>query len=178
MLAIALATVGVIILSLPQKAGAALAGDARAWTGRAAWYGLASGAGFAFSAIGYRGAALALPDATPWLAGAWGVLWAQAGQSLMLGGWLAWRDRAALRALVVAWRVSMVAGSMGAAASIAWFTSFALTSAANVRTLGIVEVVFSLVVAHRFMKERLTRGEKIGLGLVVLGLLVLCLQFN
>lgn len=176
-LAITLATLGVIFLSLPQKAGATLAGDTKAWTGLAAWYGLASGAGFAFSAIGYRGAALALPETSAWHAGAWGVLWAQAVQSLMLGGWLAWRDRAALRALRAAWRVSTVAGSMGAIASIGWFTAFALTSAANVRTLGMIEVVFSLVVAHRFMQERLTHREKLGLGLVVTGLLALFLRF-
>src|SRR6187401_1914545 len=52
LLAIALATAGVVMLSLPQK-GAALEG--RAWTSAAAWYGLASGAGFALSAVGYRG---------------------------------------------------------------------------------------------------------------------------
>ena len=45
-------------------------------------FGLASGAGFAFSAVGYRGAALQLPGVSPWLIGAWGVLWAQAAQSL------------------------------------------------------------------------------------------------
>jgi drug/metabolite transporter (DMT)-like permease len=173
LVAIALATAGVVMLSLPQK-GAALEG--RAWTSRAAWYGLASGAGFALSAVGYRGAALQLPDSSAWLAGGWGVLLAQAIQTLLLGGWLAWRNRAALRATITAWRISAVAGAMGALASIGWFTAFALTTAANVRTLGMVEVVFSYLVSRRLLREKLAAVEQGGLALVVAGLLALGLQ--
>lgn len=173
LVAIALATAGVVMLSLPQK-GAALEG--RAWTSRAAWYGLASGAGFALSAVGYRGAALQLPGTSAWLAGAWGVLLAQAIQTLLLGGWLAWKQREALRATVTAWRVSTLAGAAGALASIAWFTAFALTTAANVRTLGMVEVVFSYLVSRRFLREKLAPVEQGGLALVVVGLLALGLQ--
>jgi uncharacterized membrane protein len=137
---------------------------------------LASGAGFALSAVGYRGAALQLPGVSPWLVGAWGVLWAQAVQTLLLGGWLAARAPASLRAIATAWRISAIAGLAGALASIGWFTAFALTSAANVRTLGMVEVVFSYLVSHRLLSERLTRPEQSGLILVLVGLLALCLQ--
>jgi drug/metabolite transporter (DMT)-like permease len=171
--AIGLATAGVVMLSLPQK-GAGLQG--RAWTSAAAWYGLASGAGFALSAVGYRGAALQVPESTAWLAGAWGVLLAQSIQTVLLGGWLAWRAPEALRATVSAWRISTVAGAAGALASIGWFTAFALTTAANVRTLGMVEVVFSYLVSRRLLREPLARAEQGGLALVVLGLLALGLQ--
>ena len=174
--AIGLATAGVVMLSLPLAPGAARSGATGGWTGPAALYGLASGAGFALSAVGYRGAALQLPGASPWLIGAWGVLWAQAAQSLLLGGWLAWRARASLHAIGKAWRVSAIAGLAGALASIGWFTAFALTSAANVRTLGMVEVVFSYLVSRRFMQERLAGTEQAGLLLVLAGLLALCLQ--
>jgi drug/metabolite transporter (DMT)-like permease len=173
--AMALATAGVVLLSLPARgvASAAVAGG----SGSAALWGLASGAGFAMSAVGYRGAALALPDASPWLAGAWGVLCAQAVQTLLLGGWLAWRQPAALRATVGAWRVSTAAGAAGALASIGWFTAFALTTAANVRTLGLAEVVFSYLVSHRLLREQLARGELAGLVLVVGGLLAMFAAF-
>jgi drug/metabolite transporter (DMT)-like permease len=173
LLAIGLATAGVLMLSLPQK-GAALEG--RAWTSAAAWYGLASGAGFALSAVGYRGAALQIPETSAWLAGAWGVLLAQGLQTVLLGGWLAWRAPAALWATVSAWRISAIAGAMGALASIGWFTAFALTTAANVRTLGMVEVVFSYLVSRRFLREKLAPLEQGGLALVVAGLLALGLR--
>lgn len=168
-LAMVLATAGVVLLSVPPK-------GVPAWTGRAGWYGLASGAGFALSAVGYRGAALQLPDSSAWLVGGWGVLWAQALQSLLLGAWLAWRAPRALRAMAAAWRVSIVAGGTGALASIGWFTAFALTTAANVRTLGMVEVVFSYLVSHRLLREKLSRVDRVGLALVGAGLLALGLQ--
>lgn len=173
LVAMGLATAGVVMLSLPQK-GAAIEG--RAWTSGAAWYGLASGAGFALSAVGYRGAALQLPETSAWLTGAWGVLLAQGIQTLLLGGWLAWRAPEALRATVSAWRISTVAGGMGALASIGWFTAFALTTAANVRTLGMVEVVFSYLVSRRLMREKLAPVEQGGLALVMVGLLAMAFR--
>lgn len=172
LLAIGLATAGVVMLSIPQKAGVVEGG---AWTGRAAWYGLASGAGFALSAVGYRGAALQLPESSAWVAGAWGVLLAQAMQTMLLGSWLLARAPQALRATFTAWRISTLAGGAGAMASIGWFTAFALTTAANVRTLGMVEVVFSYLVSHRLMREKLARAERRGLLLVVAGLVALAL---
>ncbi len=171
-LAIGLATAGVLMLSLAPAAGT----RAWAWTGPAALYGLASGGGFALASVGYRGAALALPEASPWLIGAWGVLFAQALQSLLLGSWLAWRAPSALQAMAAAWRISAAAGTAGALASIGWFTAYALTSAANVRTLGMVEVVFSYVVSRGLMQEKVSRAEQTGLLLVLAGLVALCLQ--
>lgn len=173
LVAIGLATAGVVLLSFPAGPKA-LRGEA--WISPAAWYGLASGAGFALSAVGYRGAALQIPESSAWLAGAWGVLLAQSVQSLLLGGWLLWQEPAALRATTRAWRVSTVAGCTGALASIGWFTAFALTTAANVRTLGMVEVVFSYLVSRRLLREKLAALEQAGLVLVVLGLLVLGLR--
>lgn len=165
MLAIGIATAGVVLLSLPPKKAA--------WSGSAALWGVASGAGFAISAVGYRGAALQMPEVAPWMVSGWGVLIAQSLQTVLLGGWLALRSPQALRAIATAWRVSTIAGAMGALASIGWFTAFALTTAANVRTLGLVEVIFSLAVSHRFLRERLAPRELQGLALVVAGLLVL-----
>jgi len=172
LLAMGLATAGVVLLSWP-RAATPLAGGARSWAGLAAIYGLACGAGFALSAVGYRGAALQMPGIAPWLVGAWGVLWAQLLQTLVLGGWLALRERAALRATAAAWRVSVLAGGMGALASAGWFTAFAMTSAANVRTLGMVEVVFSYLVSHRLLREKLTGAERCGLLLVLVGIAAL-----
>lgn len=175
LLAMALATAGVVLLSMPAKAAAGQ--PARlGWGGKAALYGLASGAGFALSAVGYRGAALQLPEVSPWLIGAWGVLLAQTLQTLVLGGWLALRQPQALRAMAGAWRVSWGAGLAGSLASIGWFTAFALTSAANVRTLGMVEVVFSYAVSRRLLREKLSRAEQAGLLLVVAGVAALCAQ--
>lgn len=170
--AMLVATLGGVLLSLPKAAPAG--GTAPGWLSRTALYGLASGAGFALSAVGFRGAALALGESSPWLTGAWGVLWAQALQTLLLGGWLAWRTPAALGAIARAWKLSLLAGMMGAMASIGWFTAFALHTAAEVRTLGLIEVVFSYLVSLRLFREKLSRAELVGLLLVTAGLVVVC----
>ncbi|MGC3985334.1 MAG: EamA family transporter [Pseudorhodoferax sp.] len=171
-LAMLLATLGVVLLSLPARTGAAAAGGG----GQAVLYGIASGACFGLSAVGFRGAALAMPDVAPWLLGGWGVLWAQLLQSLLLGGWLAARDPAALATTARVWRVSILAGAMGALASTGWFTAMAIQPAADVRTLGLVEVFFSLLVSRRIFREKLRAGERWGLALVLLGLVGICLQ--
>jgi drug/metabolite transporter (DMT)-like permease len=177
LLAIGVASAGVVMLSLPQGAGGKPgdgAAPARGWGGKVALLGLASGAGFALSAVGYRGAALQLPGLSPWLAAAWGVLCAQALQSALLGGWLALRSPEALRGIRKAWKISLVAGCMGALASLGWFTGFALRPAADVRTLGLVEVLFSYLVSRRLFREKLGLSEQLGLALVAIGLVVVC----
>lgn len=173
-LAMLLATLGVVLLSLPAQATATA--PATAGGGKAVLFGLASGACFALSAVGFRGAALALPDSSPWLQGGWGVLWAQLLQSLLLGGWLALRSPAALATIARVWRLSILAGMMGALASIGWFTAMAIRPAADVRTLGLIEVFFSYLVSRRIFREKLRPAERWGLLLVLLGLVGVCLQ--
>jgi drug/metabolite transporter (DMT)-like permease len=174
LVAIGVATTGVIMLSLPQAASVQSGASARGWGGRVALFGLASGTGFALSAVGFRGAALQLPELAPWLAAAWGVLCAQALQSALLGSWLALRSPESLRGIRRAWRISLVAGAMGALASMGWFTGFALRPAADVRTLGLVEVLFSYLVSRRLFAEKLALAERIGLALVAIGLVLVC----
>ena len=131
---------------------------------------------FALATVGFRGGALALGAETPWLSGAWGVLLAQSLQSIGLGAWVARRTPQGLAPLWRAWRVSLLTGAMGAAASLAWFTAYALQSVGPVRTLGMIEVVFSYFVSRRILSEHLLWQEKVGMLTVVAGLLLVCLQ--
>ena len=172
-LAMVVSTVGVVMLSLPGR----LDGKGLQGGGSAAWIGLASGALFALSSVGYRGAALELPAVSPWLIGGLNVLLAQLMQSVALGAWLAWRQPAVLPAIARAWKLSTVAGMMGALASIGWLTAMALRPAVDVRTLGLVEVLFSYLVSRRMFREKISRNELIGLLLVGAGVLVVSAQF-
>ena len=173
LLAMVLATLGVLLLSLPPKGQI---WSWQAWCSKSALYGLICGACFAIAVIGFRGGALALNAQTPWLSGGWGVLIAQTLQSIFLGAWIAFKTPQGLMPIVRAWRVSLLAGSMGAAASLAWFTAYAMQDAAAVRTLGLVEVVFSYVVSRRILSEQLSLPERLGMLLVVLGLVLICVQ--
>ena len=86
----------------------------------------------------------------------------------MVGGWLAVADRRALRGMAAAWRESLGAGFLGALASQFWFLGFALTSAANVRTLALVEVALAALVSRR-RREAMTSAQMLGMALIVGG---------
>ena len=170
-IAIALGTAGVLMLA-PADREHPLRAMLTGWTSRIALLGLASGTGFAFSAVGFRGAALAL-HGTPFLmAAASTLLVAQCLQTLLLGGWLLLRKRGVVVRVLRAWRASLFAGFMGAAASAGWFTAMAIEPVAHVRTLGLIELLFSYVVSRRVFREHLERRELIGIALLTLGLIV------
>jgi drug/metabolite transporter (DMT)-like permease len=168
--AILVATTGVMLLSLPVGA-LSVATITRGWASRAALFGVGSGAAFAIAAVGYRGAALALDTPSIVLAAAYSLVWAQALQTLLLGGWLGWRQPRIVVAVLRAWRVSILAGAMGAIGSACWFTAMALEPVANVRTLGLIELYFTYLVSRRFFRERLRPAELVGFVLLALGLL-------
>ena len=167
-LAVAAGTAGVLLLSP--------AGWASGFTSRTAVLGLSSGAGFAFSAVGYRGAALALGDTPFLLAAACTLLAAQIIQTVLLGGWLLAREPAVVGRVLRAWRPSLLAGFMGAAASAGWFTAFAIEPAAHVRTLGLIELVFSYAVSRKLFREKLSRRELAGMALLALGVVLISLK--
>ncbi|MCL4798789.1 MAG: EamA/RhaT family transporter [Burkholderiales bacterium] len=169
-LAIACGTLGVLLLS-PADRGRPLRALVLGWTARPALLGLASGACFALSAVGYRGAALAL-EAPFLMAAAYTLLVAQALQTVLLGGWLLARDASVVARVLRAWRASLFAGFMGAAASAGWFTAMAIEPVAHVRTLGLVELLFSAVVSRRFFRERMTALELAGIALLTMGLVI------
>jgi drug/metabolite transporter (DMT)-like permease len=173
--AIACGTLGVLLLAPADKERpwrALVAG----WTSRTALVGLGSGAAFALSAVGYRGAALALDGAPFLIAAAFTLLVAQCIQTCLLGGWLLARDRAVVGRVFRAWRASLFAGFMGAAASAGWFTAMAIEPVAHVRTLGLIELVFSSIVSRRFFREQMTRREMAGMLLLIAGVVIIALK--
>lgn len=94
-------------------------------------------------------------------------------QTLMQGGWLAWREPAELRKAFTTWRSSSLVGTLSACGSACWFTAFALTEVALVRSVGQVEIVFTLLFSRFYLKETLRRGDVAGLTLVVAGVLLI-----
>lgn len=171
MVAIVLSTVGVVLLSGKP---AAEQGSA-SWFSKGALLGLASGAAFAIASVGYRGAMLTLPDVTPWLAGAYGLVWAQSLQTILLGAYLLARDRGGLAKVMADWRVASMAGLFGALASMGWFTAYAMRSAVDVRIVALVEVLYSYAVSRRLFKEHVAFIESAGMVLVLVGIVMVSL---
>jgi drug/metabolite transporter (DMT)-like permease len=167
--AIAVATAGVIVMSL--KGGSLSKLAAGGW--RPTVLGLAAGACFALSAIGYRGAILSLYDPSYVMAATFTVTAGLIVQSLVLSLWLVLRDRAVLAAILTAWRPSLFAGFMGALASQFWFLAFALTSAANVRTLALIEVLFAQAISVFVFRQPVSAREGAGIAAIVAGVALL-----
>jgi drug/metabolite transporter (DMT)-like permease len=172
--AVVCGTLGVLLLS-PADRARPLRALATGWATRSAAIGLASGACFALSVTGYRAAALSLEGSSFLVAAAVTLAIAQLIQTLLLGGWLAWRNPTVVRTTLRLWRPSLFAGFMGAAASAGWFTAFAIEPAAHVRTLGLVEVLFAYAVSRRFFREKFTALELSGIAALTLGLVVVTL---
>jgi uncharacterized membrane protein len=95
-------------------------------------------------------------------------------QSAALGLYLVAFDRAGARAIIEAWRSSLFAGFMGALASQLWFVAFALSEAAPVRTLALIEVPMAQVVSLKMFREPPSLREALGMSLIVIaaGILV------
>jgi len=161
--AVMLATLGVVLMSV-DPAAAAGRGSLRP-----ALLGLVSGAFFALSAIGFRGAILALDSGGFVLRATWTLAWSLGVQTLLLVAWMALFNRALLLACMAAWRASIWGGLLGASASQGWFIGFALTAAANVRTLGLVEVLFAQMLSRRLFAQTASRRELAGVALIVAG---------
>jgi len=163
--AICTATAGVIVMS--AKPGGMVGGI------KPTLLGLASGGALALAVIGFRGAILSLDLPNYVMAATFTLVIGLALQAVALSLFLSLRRPSVMFALLRAWKASLFAGFMGALASQFWFLAFALATAASVRTLALVEVVFAQLVARFAFNQRTSPREGIGMALVVAGVALL-----
>jgi drug/metabolite transporter (DMT)-like permease len=168
--AILIATAGVVAMSL--KSGTMPVSGMQSDL-RPTLLGLGAGAMFALSAVGYRGAILnlTLPDFV--MAATFTLVIGLALQAGLLSLYLLIRAPQVTGAIVKAWRPSLFAGFLGAFASQFWFLAFALASAASVRTLALVEVLFAQAVSTLAFRHRTSAREALGIVLIVAGVALL-----
>jgi drug/metabolite transporter (DMT)-like permease len=165
--AIVVATVGVVITALRPD------GIKGFGSLRPTLLGLLAAAFFALSAVGYRGAILNVGGVSFVTAASLTLVATLLMQTIVLSGWLMVRLPGTMTAIFRLWKPSMFAGFMGAFASLFWFLAFALTAAANVRTLALVEVLFAQGVAVYAMKQPLSVRETVGIVLILIGVALL-----
>jgi drug/metabolite transporter (DMT)-like permease len=140
---------------------------------RAMWLGIAAGTGFAISAVGFRGASLALEGGSYLQRAGLTVMVSVTLQMLLMGGFLAVREPRQIGKVIRAWRVAIWVGAIGMVASVGWFTAMTLKNAAVVRAVGQVELLFTVASSIWLLGERVTRREVIGMTLVVAGIWLL-----
>lgn len=163
-LAIVTATVGVVLMSWPKQSDGA-------FTLRASLFGVASAALFGVAAVCFRGGILALPGAGYIVAATTILALSLLIQTATFGAYLLLRQPAVFVAVLRQWRASVPAGLAGAMASEGWFLAFALESAARVRTLALVEILFAQALAWRVFRQKAGGRDWIGIALIVAGVI-------
>ncbi len=166
---IAVGTAGVMLMSMTgdkHPLRALLTG----WFERTALLGLASGAAFAVAANGFRAASLSLHHPSPIMAAAYTLAYATVVQSLLMTAYLAWREREQFRNVIETWRISGLAGLMSVLGSGCWFTAMTLVAVAYVRTVGLIELLFTFMVSALWFREKSRGAEIAGVALIVAGI--------
>ena len=137
---------------------------------KSAGLGVISGAMFAISAVGYRGATLEIPSEDPLMRSSITLAVVTVSQTIGMAAWLCWRERGEIQRVINSWRTAIWIGFAGMGGSLCWFTAFTLKSAAYVFAVGQIEVIFSLAASYLFFKEKMTRAEFFGIFVLTLSI--------
>lgn len=172
--AIAISVVGVMLISVahtPVNPRSLLASIIKP----TALIGIASGAGFGISAVGYRAASLSLEGPNFIMQAAATLAFTLTMQTILMFCWMIFGDRSEFERMRKAWKPGLFVGFTGATASFGWFAAMTLQQAAIVKALAQVEMIFTFASAVLFFREKINRLEVAGCMLIVFGIVVLVL---
>jgi drug/metabolite transporter (DMT)-like permease len=172
LVAILVGLTGVLLLSSAPEAKGSL--QERLFA-RAAGLGLASGLLFAISGVTYRAATLEVGADAPLLRAAVTLSAVTLMQFCAMSLWLRVFEQGQILAVWGARRKALWIGLMSLGGSLGWFLAFTLQTAAYVKALGQIELIFSLMVSVLVFKERLSMREGIAIGFLSASVLLLIL---
>ena len=135
----------------------------------AALCGLGAGLGYTLTSICVKLATRDVHTPDLILAALFVLVVTQAGQVLMQGAYVLAREPGEMGRVLASWRTSSLVGLLASLGSACWFTGFALAPVALVRTVGQVEVVFTLGFGRLYLREAVKRHEVIALFCVAIG---------
>ncbi|MBT3305898.1 MAG: DMT family transporter [Alphaproteobacteria bacterium] len=138
--------------------------------------GLTCGAFLGASVVFFRGGALSLGGEGFIMQAAFTLAVSVVLQTIMMGAYLAARERDQLKAVIVHWRPSLSVGVAGVLASIGWFSAFTLQNAAYVRALGQIELIFTIIASVVIFREKIKGQEIVGAAFIIAGILILVLS--
>lgn len=104
--------------------------------------------------------------------GVWTVVIATLMQIVVVGIYLWFTERKVFAEMRPNARIATFIGITSAIGSIGWYTAFAMQNASYVRAVGQIEVVFTLLIAWFYFRERMTRLELGGVAVTVVGILM------
>ena len=94
-------------------------------------------------------------------------------QTILVGLYLFFFKKEQFFAVFKYWKPSLPAGISGTGATFGWFVAFGLATAAEVRAVGQIELIFSIFVSLLIFKEKIKRTELIGILLLGVSILII-----
>jgi drug/metabolite transporter (DMT)-like permease len=130
--------------------------------------GIGSGLCFAITSLLVREASLELTNLPFIHRAAWVLLMVIGTQCFLLLMYLSIFRRATLWAMWQRIGLTFRVSLCSFLASLGWFSAMSIQSVPIVKTLGQVEIIFSMLISAYFFKEKLARAEHLGIVLVVI----------
>tara|TARA_Y100000590_G_scaffold81007_1_gene89977 strand:+ start:675 stop:1577 length:903 start_codon:yes stop_codon:yes gene_type:complete len=156
--AIAIGVLGVILISISE--------NSITWKSlllsirqRSTFIGIACGGTFALDALLIREAILVLDNESSIMNAAFTLISLSTINLFILGSWIIYKDLSTFKKIKLFWKTSALVGLTSAIGSIGWFTGFALTQVAYVKTVGQIELLFSILVTQKIFKEGINKIE-------------------
>jgi drug/metabolite transporter (DMT)-like permease len=163
-LAVLIGTIGILILTLPSKG--------QQIDGRSVLYGLVSGLTFAMTSLWLRQASLSLPYSYVENA-AITLVYMVTLQSILCLVYVGFKEAQQLSLMLNRWRLCTFVGASSAFGSVGWFTAMTYENAALVKSLGQVEIVFTLLITYFTFNEKVSRKEYLGILAIISSVLIL-----
>ncbi|ABI70587.1 DMT family transporter [Shewanella sp. SG44-2] len=129
--------------------------------------GLACGSAFALTSLWVREASLTLQGPFTHRA-AWVLLWVIGLQTIVLIGYLLAKDKSTLAALWQRPTLTLSISITSCIGSIGWFSAMSLQAVPYVKTLGQIEVFFTLMIAVFWLKDKVKINDVAGLILIAI----------
>jgi drug/metabolite transporter (DMT)-like permease len=170
--AILIGLVGVLLLS---RTPGLQTGFWQGLTSRATLLGVASGFLFAISGTTYRAASLEIASDDPILRAAVTLVCVTSSQFAAMALWLRWKEPGQVTAVWRARKVAVWVGLTSMAGSMGWFVAFTLQTAAYVKAVGQIELIFSIMASVLFFKETVSGRELAGIGFLAASILTFVL---
>lgn len=149
----------------------------KGFTRNSARLGVTCGAFFALSALCIRSASLSLETGDVMTRAALTLLVVILIETIIFGAYMLYKEgTSGIKVMkeksgILSWiGITSVLGSIG------WFTAMTLEKAAYVKTVGQVEIIFSLIISHLIFRERSNRYEIIGMCMVLVSIVGLVLH--
>ncbi|CAI8413284.1 MAG: Uncharacterised protein [Rhodospirillaceae bacterium] len=178
--AVLVSVIGVVVLTrarLPGEIGSV-------WDLRSAWLGLSGGALLAGTSLTLREAGLILvaegvvvaQPVSPAVAGMTTLVALLVIQCIVVIGVMALRDASEFARVMRRLPPMAFTGFLSALGSAGWFIGYVMAAPALVKSVGQVEFIAAIVLTFVFFRERPSRTEWVGMGIILISILMLLLS--